>query len=179
MLDRSLSDDVHLRPLHTGHAAEFLAHLNRDRERLAEWIPELSDVVSAADAREWLLERGGSHGDDTAMFGLWAAGECVGAAAYYVWHPPVRTFEVGVWVEKRIEGGGVGLAATRALVEHAFTEGGMHRAEFLVDPANSRAAATLGRIGARREGYLRQSVWIGGEPRDQELWAVLAPEWRG
>lgn len=179
MLTRALTDVVHLRPLHTGHVDAFRAHLDRDRQRLQTWIPEIAEVVTAEDARAWLEDRAGRGDDDTAMFGLWTADECVGAAAYYVWEPAVRTFEVGAWLEERFEGGGLAFAATCALVEHAFTACGMHRAEFLIDPANARAAATLGRIGARHEGHLRQSVWIGGAPRDQQLWALLAPEWRG
>ena len=177
MLNRTLTESVHLRPLHSGHADAFRAHLDRDRQRLETWIPEIADVVSADDVRAWLGDRAGRGDDDTAMAGMWAGDECVGAAVYYVWEPEVRTVEVGAWLEERFEGGGIAFAATCALIEHAFFEFGMHRAEFLIDPANERAATTLGRIGARCEGHLRQSVWIRGEPRDQQLWALLAPEW--
>ena len=53
----------------------------------------------------------------------------------------------------------------------------LHRAVADTDPRNSPAWTLLERLGFRREGHLRQSLWFHGEWADEYLYAILRDEW--
>jgi RimJ/RimL family protein N-acetyltransferase len=56
---------------------------------------------------------------------------------------------------------------------------GFRRVEFRVDARNLRSQAAMAKIGAVREGLLRQDriTWTG-HVRDTVLFSILADEWR-
>jgi RimJ/RimL family protein N-acetyltransferase len=56
---------------------------------------------------------------------------------------------------------------------------GLHRLEARAAVRNGRGCGALRKLGAVREGTLRQSFLKNGEYLDQALWAILAEEWRG
>ncbi|MFN8594467.1 MAG: GNAT family protein [Thermomicrobiales bacterium] len=74
-------------------------------------------------------------------------------------------------------GHGYGTEAARAIVDFAFRELGMHRVCADCDPANVGSWRVLEKIGMRREGHLRESVWIKGAWADSFIYAVLDREW--
>jgi RimJ/RimL family protein N-acetyltransferase len=76
---------------------------------------------------------------------------------------------------------GVGLfgEAGRLIADFAFDRVGVHRLEARVALGNARALAAMQKLGAVREGVLRQSlVTADGLHHDQVLWSLLADDWR-
>ena len=56
---------------------------------------------------------------------------------------------------------------------------GVHRVEARAAVLNGRGIGALRKIGAIKEGVLRQSLERNGEFLDQALYAVLNSDWRG
>jgi RimJ/RimL family protein N-acetyltransferase len=70
-------------------------------------------------------------------------------------------------------------AALERLLDFAFGELGLRRLEADVDPNNVRSIASLERLGFRREGYLRERWFVGGQVEDALFYGLLRREWEG
>jgi ribosomal-protein-alanine N-acetyltransferase len=65
-----------------------------------------------------------------------------------------------------------GLAVT---LQHAFTDLRLHRLEANIQPANKASLALVQRLGFRYEGLSPAYLYIDGDWRDHERWAITAP----
>ncbi|MEU6622971.1 GNAT family N-acetyltransferase [Streptomyces litmocidini] len=61
------------------------------------------------------------------------------------------------------------------VLRYAFTELRLHRLEACIQPANKASLALVRRLGFRYEGVSPAYLYIDGEWRDHERWAVTAP----
>ena len=75
---------------------------------------------------------------------------------------------------------GTGLFAEGAALAQAFAFGcmGVRRLEARALAANGRAQGALLKVGAVREGVLRQAFAINGQRCDTTLWSILDTDWR-
>src|SRR5450830_266121 len=73
---------------------------------------------------------------------------------------------------------GVNPAAKLALLRHAFEDCGMRRVKLQTDTLNARSQAAIARLGAVKEGVLRQHTRrADGTWRDTVVFSILADEW--
>jgi RimJ/RimL family protein N-acetyltransferase len=90
-----------------------------------------------------------------------------------------RTAEWGFALGAPLWGRGLFKEAARLLLDFAFGTLGVHRLEARAAVPNVRAHAVIQRLGAVREGVLRQSLVTGdGSCFDQVLWSLLDEDWR-
>lgn len=89
-----------------------------------------------------------------------------------------RQGEIGVTLAPSARGRGLASEAVRLALGCAFGPLGLHRVVAGSDPLNTAVAALLSRVGFRREGLERASVFVHGAWADDERWALLAEEWR-
>jgi RimJ/RimL family protein N-acetyltransferase len=61
----------------------------------------------------------------------------------------------------------------------AFDTLGVHRLEVRASGIDPRSVRLLPKIGAVREAHLRQSFAHGSGVVDDDLWAIIASDWRG
>lgn len=83
----------------------------------------------------------------------------------------------GTYIVPRLRGTGYNARMKRLLIGHAFACG-FNRIEFRVDERNARSQAAVLRLGARREGLLRQDrvTWTGYR-RSTCIFGLLREEW--
>jgi RimJ/RimL family protein N-acetyltransferase len=85
--------------------------------------------------------------------------------------------EWGFAIASDFWGTGMFTDGARLAIGFAFEVIGAHRLEARASLANGRGNAALRKLGATREGVLRQSFLRHGEYHDQALWTILADEW--
>ncbi|NMM30666.1 MAG: GNAT family N-acetyltransferase [Cellulomonas sp.] len=74
--------------------------------------------------------------------------------------------------------GAVNPATKLALLTHAFDDCHMHRVKIQTDAINVRSQAAIARLGAVREGVLREHVVrADGTWRDTVVFSILASQW--
>jgi ribosomal-protein-alanine N-acetyltransferase len=85
---------------------------------------------------------------------------------------------IGYILIRRYWGHGYATEAARALVDHAFSELGVHRVYASCDPRNHASIRVLEKAGMSLEGRLRENMIIHGEYRDSLIFGILDNEWR-
>lgn len=78
----------------------------------------------------------------------------------------------------RLWGRGLFIEGARLVLDFAFGTVRVHRIEARAAVDNARGNAALHKIGARREGRLRDAFWREDRYVDQYLWAILDSDWR-
>ncbi|MGW0807911.1 GNAT family N-acetyltransferase [Nonomuraea sp. NPDC002799] len=176
----SLGDDgAELRPLEPWRAEEFLAHIERGRAFIGQYIGLPDLVTDLASSRAHLQRYADKAAADTGrMYGIWAGGGLVGGVLFRTMDVEAGTAEVGCWLEPSAAGKGLVTRAIRVLIDWAVEERGIHRVEWLAAAENTPSIAAAKRLGLTKDGVLRESFPYRGKRHDVEVWSVLAPEWR-
>ncbi|MEW2047168.1 GNAT family N-acetyltransferase [Streptomyces sp. NBC_00377] len=176
----SLGDDgAELRPLEPWHAEEFLAHLERGREFINQYVPFGSKATDVATARAALQRYADMRAADTgSLHGLWLDGRLVGGVLFLNFDAADANCEVGCWLEPAGTGRGLVTRAMRVLIDFAVEQRGIQRVEWIASAGNTPSLDVARRLGMTRDGVRRQSYPYRGVRHDLEVWSVLAQEWR-
>ncbi len=150
--------------------------VDRNRERLREWLPWVDPSRMAEDTRAYIRSCLESEGKQLS-FGIYVGGAVVGSAGLEI-DPENRSAMIGYWLDASFEGRGLVTEASRALCQHAFEELGLHRVWISVDPANVRSLGIPERLGFREEGRFREDMFLTGRFRDTIVYGLLEDEWR-
>ncbi|MFD3440202.1 GNAT family N-acetyltransferase [Streptomyces sp. NPDC058685] len=180
MYATSLGDDgAELRPLEPWQAEEFLAHVDRGREFIGQYNG-LPDVVTDLESsRAFLRAYAEKAAADTGrIYGIRTDGTLVGAVIFRRMDVQQGTAEAGCWLEPSAVGRGLVTRAVRVIIDWAVEERGIHRVEWWVSAANEPSIAVARRLGMTKDGVLRESYLYRGKRHDEEIWSVLAPDWR-
>jgi RimJ/RimL family protein N-acetyltransferase len=172
-------DGAELRPLEPWNAEEFLAHMDRGREHIGRFVELPDHVTDLASATSFLQRYADKAAADSGrLYGIWADSTLVGGVMFRIFDTATGNCEVGCWLEETVVGRGLITRAVRVLVDWAVEERGMYRVEWIAGSGNTASLKVAKRLGMVREGVLRESYLYRGVRHDEEIWAVLAPEWR-
>ncbi len=145
---------------------------------LRRWMTWFHDDYGRDDTRAWLAGRLGAWDSaqawDFAIVG--PDGRLLGSCGLHHIDLVHRLAEVGYWVRTSATGQGVATAAARQLCQWAFREQRMRRIEIMaaVDNLPSQRVAT--KLGAVREGFMRQRLVIRDEVHDAVVYGLLREE---
>ena len=167
---------VRLEPLAERHVAGLFS-VGRQAEDWA-YMPR-GCFASEDDCRDWVREALAEK-EQTAFAILDRVSEApVGSSRYLNIRPQHRGLEIGwTWLGRDWQRTPVNTEAKLLLLGHAFEALGAIRVEFKTDERNDRSQAALERIGATREGVLRQHMIVqGGFLRNSVYYSILDGEW--
>lgn len=85
--------------------------------------------------------------------------------------------EIGFTFAPTFQGRGLATEAVKALLNHAFTNEGIHRVYGSTDPRNTSSIKLMKRLGMRQEAHHLEALWFKGEWADDVVFAILAREW--
>ncbi|QEE14810.2 GNAT family N-acetyltransferase [Promethearchaeum syntrophicum] len=85
--------------------------------------------------------------------------------------------ELGFTLSRNYQGKGYAYEATRALINYAFEELGLHRIFSITDCKNTTAIKLLKSLGMRQEGHFIENIFFKGAWGDEFLYAILQKEW--
>jgi RimJ/RimL family protein N-acetyltransferase len=173
-LDGSALDDPVVDDLHALYSdPEVMRHWSSaaftSRRETRDYTAADLELMAAGTAAFWrILER------DVERGGTRTIGKCT-LIHFCEEH---RRAEIGYILHRPRWGRGLATEACSALLEHAFSDLGLHRLEADTDPDNAASIALLEKLGFKREGRLRQRWRAGGEWRDSLWFGLLAGDWR-
>jgi RimJ/RimL family protein N-acetyltransferase len=116
---------------------------------------------------------------DWRPFALFHQDALVGMSSFMGIDTDRMVLEIGsTYYVPAMRGTGFNGQVKQLMLDRAFACG-FRRIEFRVDARNGRSQAALGKIGAVREGVLREDrVTWNGHVRDTVLFSILASEWQ-
>jgi RimJ/RimL family protein N-acetyltransferase len=135
-------------------------------EQLSQWVQELL-----------LLQAAGTDLPFAVVY--IATGRAVGSTRYLDIDHENRSVEIGgTWYGLDYQGTLVNTECKYLLLKHAFERLGCVRVWFKTDRRNLRSQRALERLGAVREGMLRNHMILpDGYIRDSVMYSILPQEW--
>jgi RimJ/RimL family protein N-acetyltransferase len=171
-----VGNKVRLEPLSHEHAQSLYS---RGRTG-ADWtyMPR-SCFVDQADTRQWIDEALTTAGQLPFAIIETGKNKVVGSSRYLNIRPAHRSLEIGwTWLGQDWQRTAINTEAKLLLLSHAFERLGCVRVEFKTDARNVRSQAALERIGAVREGVLRNHMIVQDNfARDSVYFSIIDTEW--
>ena len=139
-------------------------------------------VTSMDDMRNWVLEilSRAENGTDVPFVAIHlASGRVAGATRYMNITPKDRGLEIGgTWYGLDFQRTLVNTECKYLLLRHAFETLGCIRVQLKTDLRNERSQKAIERIGAKKEGVLRNHMILpDGRYRHSVYYSILDTEW--
>jgi RimJ/RimL family protein N-acetyltransferase len=169
---------VQLEPLRKSHAQDFwkVAQAPEIWQFFPRRVASLADVKAFIDEALEGQNRGAQlpfaiHNKET--------GELLGSTRLMDFSAQNRSAEIGAtWLCPAVWRSPVNTECKFLLLQHAFESLGLVRVFFKTDARNLRSQCALERIGAQKEGVLRQHMILpDGFLRDSVYYSILDREW--
>lgn len=178
VLTLPLGETAIARSLQLDDASAVHALMTASRAHLDRWLRwssaiQTRDDVDALIARFQAKEAAG----DGFHLGIWDDGELAGGAVCWGVHRENRNAEVGYWLGHTFTGRGLATRSATAVIEHLFTNEGLHRIEMQCGVENAASRAVAERCGLVNEGVRRESHWITDRFVDHVVYGILDREW--
>lgn len=85
---------------------------------------------------------------------------------------------LGYYAMANYQGQGLIRAGMNLVIRQAFLHLGLHRLEANIQPGNKASKKLVKKLGFKREGFSPRYLYINGDWRDHERWALLADSFR-
>lgn len=170
---------VRLEPLSEAHIPE-LAEAGKDA---SIWRYMLyGEVTNIEKMDSWvrdILSRKAAGTDQPFAVRHLKTGKLAGATRYMEIRPAHRGLEIGgTWYGTEFQRTPVNTESKYLLLRHAFENLGCIRVQLKADSRNERSIKAIERIGAKREGVLRNHMILeNGVYRDSVYFSVIDSEW--
>lgn len=107
-------------------------------------------------------------------------GKLIGCTRYMRMNSAARRLEIGTtFYAQSAQRSPVNTESKLLLMTHAFEKMGVLCVQFRTDHFNRASQRAIERLGAKRDGILRNHNIINGRVRDTVVYSVLANEWDG
>ena len=170
-----------LRPCTLDDEGELQSLRWRNRDWLKPWQSDDPLGGPGLSFNEWIHAQREYERDGTAALFLITDGTRIvgqvslGAIAYGA----IRTGLVGYWVDREMAGHGIAPLAVAVLADWAFDAADgpkLHRIEIAILPQNRRSRRVPQKLGAVDEGLRRRYMYVNGQWRDHESYALFAED---
>jgi RimJ/RimL family protein N-acetyltransferase len=103
----------------------------------------------------------------------------VGSTSYFGVATRHKRVEIGsTWYIRDVLGTAVNPECKYLMLRHAFEDWGAGRVQFTTDSNNARSQRAIEKLGAKREGSLRNhAIGPDGTFRDSVVYSIVAAEW--
>jgi len=170
---------IRLEPMTEAHVPE-LARLGLD-PRIWQYMI-YGQMNTEDDLRGWVREilRRQERGTDLPFTVIHQqSNRAIGTTRYMEIHPQHRGLEIGgTWYGMEFQGSGVNAEAKYLLLCHAFEVWRCIRVQIKTDLRNIRSQRAIERLGAIKEGVLRDHVILpDGYVRSSVIYSILESEW--
>ena len=179
MFRRTVAPGIEIKLFETNEAKPLYALVERNRDRLRQWLPWVDYTHSAEDVRMFILRvLDQYHSNLGPQTGIWVNGALAGTVGCHPIDWSNRNCSIGYWLDAGHEGKGIVTQCSMALLDYVFSELGLHRAEIRCGTGNQRSCAVPERLGFHREGVSREAEWVNDRWVDLVIWGMLDEEWR-
>ena len=173
----TLSDGyVTLRPFQFDDASALHEAVSESLAELKPWMSWAHDGYSRSDSMTYITMARAEWGE-SAMFSFAVTdsktGMLLGACSISHIHPVYFYCNLGYWIRSSQRGHGFAGRAARLAAQFAFTTLSLARVEVVVAVGNMTSLRVAEKIGAQREGILRNRIIVGKEVYDAVMFSFI------
>lgn len=166
-----------LRPIEPADAEQVLAYRSdAETNQYQGWIPK-----SLAEVNEYIAKKPDQINQPETWFQLIIVEKesqtVIGDIGLHFIDTDNFQVEVGCTLSKTQHGKGFATEALKAAIDYVFRELNKHRITASIDPGNTASIQLFERLGFRKEGHFKESLWIDGKWVDDIIYAILQREW--
>ena len=173
-----LENGVELTEIVPEDAEELYTAIDRNRERLHQWLPWTTLDYSPDDVREFIARASEENREGTGLtMVIRLEGKIRGAIGLHRIDRLNLSTSIGYWIDEACAGKGVITAACRAVITEGFERFGLHRVEIRCATRNHRSAAVPRRLNFTEEGILREAEWVHDRWADLRVFSMLKHDW--
>ncbi len=167
---------VLLRPYRIGDVDHLYQAVRESIAELSVWMPWCHADYSIEESRAWLELRAGAWEKGTEYdFAITDAkdGSFLGGCGLNYIDYKNRIANLGYWVRTSRTKRGVASAVVRLLVQFGFEKLKLNRIEVKAAVGNTASQRVVEKIGAKREGILRNSMVVHDRVYDMVLFSLI------
>ena len=169
-----MNQDVAIRPVVYADAEEMCRRMNPSDLQNFSFFEK---PVSLSKQQAYLAHITASSSDQ--MYVILYKGEMVGTCGLHEMDFHNRNARIGVMLfAKDFRGKGIGSAAIRLLLMHAFGDLRLHKVYLKVFAENTASCTKYAHLGFEFEARLRQQYCLRGEYHDMVVMSILAHNWK-
>jgi RimJ/RimL family protein N-acetyltransferase len=169
---------IELLPVYRDYTAGFFEAIVESKEELSPWMQWCHPDYSMSEARQWVESRSDAWEQGKEFSFLIVdprSKEIVGGCGLDHVHETHRFANLGFWVRTSRTRQGAATEATELLSEFGFSALNLARIEIVVAVGNFASQRVAEKVGAFREGLLRNRLIHRGAARDAYLFSLLPP----
>lgn len=165
---------IDVRPFAPGDAPAMHAAVQASIESLSHWFPWANRDYALADAQARIAHCSAArtNGQEYA-FGIFdTRGALLGCVGLNRIDRDRRSANLGYWIGEPHRSLGLASSAARQVARAGFRELGLRRIEIATLPDNAASQRVAAKLGATREGLVRDRLVVHGAPRDAILFSL-------
>lgn len=164
---------VILRPPVPGDAPAIYEAIESSRAEIAPWMGWCTPEYALSAVEGWISSTTAAENEHS--FTLWdVSGEhCLGSCGLNDINPRHKFANLGYWIRSSHTGRGLATGATLQVADYAFSALGLVRVEIVVALENYASQAVAVKVGAQREGVLRNGLVHGERALDAVLFSLI------
>lgn len=170
---------IDLLPVAAGHTKKLYEAVVESKDELSLWMEWLHPAYSMADAEQWVTNCRKAWETDS-MFGFTIferrTRQILGGCSVGITSHLHRNGSIGYWIRSSRTKQGYASEAAALLAQFGFRQLGLIRIEILVAVGNTASERVAEKMGAVREGLLRNRLLFRGKPRDAYIFSVIPNE---
>jgi ribosomal-protein-serine acetyltransferase len=167
---------IALAPVEAGQAKGLCEAIIESRAELSPWLEWVHPGYSITDTEQWIANCRKAWEMDSG-FGFTIVehktSQILGGCSIGIDRPMHRNGSIGYWIRTSRTKQGFASEAATLLAQFGFAQLGLIRIEIFVAAGNVASQGVAEKVGAQREGLLRNRLLIRGEPRDAYVFSLI------
>lgn len=178
--DYQLSNgEILVRPHPKGDARPCFDAILESMDELMPWMFWCNADLTYTEIEEWVESRPGAWLDDTSYeFAIvdTRQGTYIGNCGLVHVDLQNKRAELGYWIRTSQTRKGYATQASMLVLKFAFEVLQLNRVEIIVETKNTNSQRVAEKLGAKKEGLMRQRLHIHDTIRDAFLYSILAED---
>jgi ribosomal-protein-serine acetyltransferase len=167
---------IALVPVEASQTKGLYDALAESRNELSPWMEWMHPQYSIADTDQWVSQCRKAWETDS-MFGFTIienqTSQILGGCSIGLDRPAHRNGSIGYWIRTSRTKQGFASEAAALLAQFGFAQLGLIRIEIFVAADNTASQRVAEKVGALREGLLRNRFLIRGKPLDAYMFSLV------
>lgn len=177
-----MSVGILIRPFKPEDAQPAYQAVCESQPEIANWMADLHSELTLQDVKAYIAAQPEAQATRRAYnFAIvdQNAGSFCGGCGLTLLNWTHRHANVYYWVRASRQGQNIATNAALQLADYAFTELGLVRLEIVVAAQNRASVRVAEKTGARREGLLRNRIYLRGRLYDAWMFSLLPIDLNG